>query len=117
MAKAHVLALQQCREGELVPDGQQVELARSFVAFTRAKGHLWIWVQALELAAGEWTAKLQQAVGGTCHMTCMVCGLAAAAPSPSGRSSGTRLARRRQRHMCSTWRTLVFADFVQGSFT
>ena len=21
-----------------------------------------------------------------------------------------------QRHMCSTWRTLVFADFVQGSF-
>lgn len=34
VAKAHVLALQQCREGELVPDGQQVELARSFVAFT-----------------------------------------------------------------------------------
>eukprot|EP00435_Cladocopium_sp_Y103_P001325 s2156_g1.t1 len=60
VTKAHVLALQQRRPDETQPDGQQLELGRRFVAFTRAMRHLWIWVQALDVAEDPWTRRLQE---------------------------------------------------------
>ena len=54
-----VLALQQRGPDETQPDGQQLELGRRFVASTRAMRHLWIWVQALDIAEDHWTRKLK----------------------------------------------------------
>ena len=51
--------LRQRRPDERQPDGQQLELGRRFVAFTRAMRRLWICVQALDLAEDPWTRKLQ----------------------------------------------------------
>lgn len=59
VAKTHFLALQQRRYDDSEPGGQQLEIARRFVALTRAKHELWIWVQSMAPASDEWTQKLQ----------------------------------------------------------
>lgn len=65
---AHELALQQRKVGKTEPGGQQLELARRLVSFTRAREHLWIWVQALEPASYEWTQTLQGIAKKNCQI-------------------------------------------------